>query len=68
MPETIRIAAVDDHPLVRGGLERALQKVKDIKLIALGKNAADACRIAEENKPDVMANSSSSASTSGRRV
>ena len=54
MPETIRIAAVDDHPLVRGGLERALQRIKDIKLIALGKNAADACRIADENKPDVM--------------
>jgi len=54
MPDTIRIAAVDDHPLVRGGLERALQRVKDIKLIAVGKNAADACRIVEEEKPDVM--------------
>lgn len=54
MPNTIRIAAVDDHPLVRGGLERALHRVKDIKLIAVGKNAADACRIAEEDKPDVM--------------
>ena len=48
MPDTIRIAAVDDHPLVRGGLERALQRVKDIKLIAVGKDAADACRIVEE--------------------
>jgi DNA-binding NarL/FixJ family response regulator len=54
MPDTIRIAAVDDHPLVRGGLERALQRVKDIKLIAVGKNAADACRIVEEEKPHVM--------------
>jgi DNA-binding NarL/FixJ family response regulator len=54
MPDTIRIAAVDDHPLVRGGLERALQRVKDIKLIAVGKNAADACRIVEEERPDVM--------------
>jgi two-component system, NarL family, nitrate/nitrite response regulator NarL len=54
MPNTIRIAAVDDHPLVRGGLERALHRVKDIKLIAVGKNAADASRIAEEHKPDVM--------------
>lgn len=54
MPDTIQIAAVDDHPLVRGGLERALQRVKDIKLIAIGKNAADACRIVEEDKPDVL--------------
>jgi two-component system nitrate/nitrite response regulator NarL len=54
MPDTIHIAAVDDHPLVRGGLERALQRVKDIKLIAMGKNAADACRIVAEDKPDVL--------------
>jgi DNA-binding NarL/FixJ family response regulator len=54
MHETIRIAIVDDHPFFRDGVERALRKVKGITLVAQGASAAEACRIARENRPDIM--------------
>ncbi|MDX2159553.1 MAG: response regulator transcription factor [Hyphomicrobiaceae bacterium] len=50
----IKIALVDDHPFFRGGVRRALHKVKDVKLVAEGGTADDAGRIAVEHQPDVM--------------
>jgi two-component system, NarL family, nitrate/nitrite response regulator NarL len=54
MSENIRIAVVDDHPFFRDGVQRALSRVTDIKLIAMGKCADDAVTIARDHKPDVM--------------
>lgn len=54
MPDVIHIALVDDHPFFREGVRRALRKVKDVKLVAEGTCAADACRIAREDQPDIM--------------
>ncbi|WP_088346427.1 MULTISPECIES: response regulator transcription factor [Rhodomicrobium] len=54
MSETIRIAIVDDHPFFRDGVERALRKVQEIRLVAQGMSAADACQIAREQKPDII--------------
>ena len=54
MSEAIRIAVIDDHPIFRGGLKRAFSRARDVKLVAEGASAADACRIAKEQQPDVM--------------
>jgi DNA-binding NarL/FixJ family response regulator len=54
MSEAIRIAVIDDHPMFRGGLQRAFSRVRDVKLVAEGASAADACLIAKEQQPDVM--------------
>ena len=54
MSEAIRIAMIDDHPIFRGGLKRAISRAKDVKLVAEGATAADACIIAKELQPDVM--------------
>ena len=54
MDEQIKIAAVDDHPMFLDGLRRALRRAPDLSFVAEGYSAADACRIAEEVKPDVL--------------
>ncbi len=54
MPEAIRIAVIDDHPIFRGGLKRAISRAREVKLVAEGSTAADACAIAGELQPDVM--------------
>ena len=54
MPEAIRIAVIDDHPIFRGGLQRAFSLAPDVKLVAEGASAADASLIAKEQQPDVM--------------
>ena len=54
MSETIRIALIDDHPIFRGGLKRAISRARDVKLVAEGATAADACLIAKERQPNVM--------------
>lgn len=54
MADTIRIAVVDDHPLLRDGVVSTLQLESDIDVVAVGASADDAVRIAERDKPDVM--------------
>lgn len=54
MPDAIRIALVDDHPFFLEGARRALQRVKDVKLVAQGSTATEAVKIAEEQRPDIM--------------
>jgi two-component system, NarL family, nitrate/nitrite response regulator NarL len=54
MPTSIRIAAVDDYPLLVDGIERVLERADGIEFIARGGSGHDACRIVEENEPDVI--------------
>lgn len=54
MTDIIHVALVDDHPFFREGVRRALQKVRDVKLVAEGESADDARRIAREFRPDIM--------------
>jgi len=54
MTPNIRVAAIDDHPIFLGGLERALNKAKGVSLVATGKCGSDALRIAAEHQPDVI--------------
>lgn len=50
----IRIAVVDDHPLIRVGVARALRSTDGIEIIDEGTTAADAIRIAKEKLPDII--------------
>lgn len=54
MPEPIRIALVDDHPLFLDGVRLALERQAGIEVVATGANADDAVRIAELQAPDLI--------------
>ncbi len=50
----IRVLVVDDHRVVRLGLEALLHETEDMDMVGWAANGADACAIAAELKPDVI--------------
>jgi two-component system, NarL family, nitrate/nitrite response regulator NarL len=52
--EQIRIAVIDDHPLLLQGVCQTLAAKSGFLVVGVGGNAADALRIAQEDKPDIM--------------
>jgi two-component system, NarL family, response regulator LiaR len=50
----IKVVIVDDHELVRGGLETILGLFDDIKLVGQADSGAAAVRICGEKQPDVV--------------
>src|SRR5215470_2507425 len=54
MPERIRIAVVDDHPLFRAGVVFTLQSAPDMEVVAEGATAQEAVEIGRRHGPDVM--------------
>jgi two-component system, NarL family, nitrate/nitrite response regulator NarL len=54
MPDAIRIAVIDDHPMFREGAVQIFAGKDDIDVVAEGATAADALKIAQELGPDVM--------------
>lgn len=50
----IRVVIVDDHPLFREGLERALGIEDDIIILGQGEDGRQALRLANRLRPDVM--------------
>ncbi len=54
MPDAIRIAVIDDHPMFREGAMQVFAGTDDIRVVAEGATAADALKVAEEFRPDVM--------------
>jgi hypothetical protein len=52
MPDSIRIAVIDDHPLFRQGFMQALTKMDGIAVVGEGATAADALKIAQNLGPD----------------
>lgn len=50
----IRVAVVDDHPIVRDGVIANLEDDPEIRVIAGGATAADALRIVRTDPPDAM--------------
>ncbi len=50
----IRVVIVDDHALVRTGLETILLLFDDIELVAQADSGAEAIRLCEEAQPDVV--------------
>ena len=51
---TIRVMIVDDHALVRSGLEAFLMVQKDLKLVAQARNGQQAVALCAEAQPDVI--------------
>lgn len=54
MTGTVRIALVDDHPLLREGVASTLAAVPDFEIVGHGENAEDAVRLAGDLLPDLM--------------
>jgi DNA-binding NarL/FixJ family response regulator len=54
MERKIRVAVVDDHPIVRRGVVETLTENEDFEVVAEGANAEDAVRIAREQHPDLV--------------
>jgi DNA-binding NarL/FixJ family response regulator len=52
--DAIRVVIVDDHELVRGGLETILGLFADIELVGQADSGASAVRLCTETKPDVV--------------
>ncbi|MBV9271904.1 MAG: response regulator transcription factor [Candidatus Eremiobacteraeota bacterium] len=50
----IRVAVIDDHPIVLDGIAANLEQAEDIILTARGKDADDALRIAQSGEADVV--------------
>jgi two-component system response regulator NreC len=51
---TIRIILVDDHAVVRSGLNMILSPEEDVKIVAEAETAREAIELAQQKKPDVM--------------
>lgn len=51
---SIRLAFIDEHPLMCDGVARSLQQGSGLQLVGTGRCAADAIRIADELCPDIM--------------
>jgi DNA-binding NarL/FixJ family response regulator len=52
--DRISVAVVDDHPLFREGVVRALSDDPDIDVVAQGGSAKEAMSIADRLKPDIL--------------
>lgn len=52
--EEIRVAVIDDHPLLREGVARTLDSEDGIVVVAQGSSAQDALRIAREGDIDLL--------------
>lgn len=50
----IRVLLVDDHTLVRAGLQRLLDQTSDIEVVAVAESGEEAVKLAEELTPDVI--------------
>lgn len=51
--KAIAIVVVDDHPLVRKGVEMVVSLEEDIEIVGLAANGAEAMKIFKEKQPDV---------------
>jgi len=51
--EIIKIVIIDDHPVVRGGIAKFLEKEKDFKISGEAESANDAIKLIDEVHPDI---------------
>jgi NarL family two-component system response regulator LiaR len=52
--EIIEVMIVDDHPIVRNGLEASLLADKGLELFGMAKNGVEALALCQESAPDVI--------------
>jgi NarL family two-component system response regulator LiaR len=52
--ERIRVVVVDDHAVVRSGIEYSLLAIDDIQLVGIAESGAHAVRLCEKLQPDVV--------------
>lgn len=52
--EKIRVAVVDDHPVIREGIVELAAQWEDVEVVATGSNTRDALAIVETTLPDVL--------------
>lgn len=50
----LRILLVDDHALVRAGMKSLLREIEGVEVVAEASDGAEALRLAEEVRPDVV--------------
>jgi DNA-binding NarL/FixJ family response regulator len=50
----IRIAIVDDHPMMRRGITETLSEPDDFELVGIGGSAHDAVELARDERPDLI--------------
>jgi DNA-binding NarL/FixJ family response regulator len=50
----ISVVIVDDHPVVRAGMRTVLDAAADITVVAEGTNGAEALRLVQQHRPDVL--------------
>ena len=53
LPGVITVLAVDDHPLVRDGVNFAIQAERDMKVVAEASNGQEAIDLFRLHRPDV---------------
>ena len=54
MSEAISVLLVDDHSMVRMGLEAYFNTLSDIRVVGQAASGAEAVRLVEQNPPDVV--------------
>lgn len=54
MTEKARIVIVDDHPIVRHGVSRLLNREEDLCVTGEAENSAEALRLLQEDLPDLV--------------
>lgn len=50
----ITVVIIDDHPVVRAGIRAVLSATPDITIVAEGASGADALRLVNQHRPDVL--------------
>jgi len=50
----LRVMIADDQTLMRDGLQTILQLEDDIEVVAAAENGEEACRLAQQHRPDIV--------------
>lgn len=54
MSSVIRVAIVDDHPLMREGLHQALEGIEGFVVVGFGESAEQALCLVKDTQPDIL--------------
>jgi len=54
LPDSIRVAVVDDHAVVREGIRRVLEGEPGVVVVGEGSNGEEALALVERERPDVL--------------